>query len=177
MTPTLCRSVVQFLRRDGTRFLDSGGTVIFHVYVQVGDRTVDLTVWVSDPSWRSASATGEGLVIFIPDFVWFPAVARDRAVGLVVSLNARADRVGRFMVADQTVCFKLENVFPEDGGDGTEQFEAALDRSREAVCGFYGLVEESMGDDGTPTPTIWTSNYAGGDRGHRGYYPLNGNGA
>ena len=147
MTPVLYHSAVQFLQQKGIKFHDLGGAVCF--YVAVGDEK-DLSIIIIDLHERMA--TGEGVKIVVPDIVAFPAGADDAMTASMVNkLNSREDMVGKFTVAeDRSLRFALETVFPEDGGDGPEQIAVALDRSMDAVMGYYALAAEAAngaGDD------------------------------
>ena len=140
LTPVLSRSAVPFLRQKGINFHDLGGAVSFSVAVS---EEKSLTIIIIDMSERMR--TGEGTKIVIPDIITFPEGAGpDMTTGMVNDLNAREDTIGKFTVAkDRTLRFALETVFPEDGGDGPEQVAVALDRSMDAVMGFYGIVSEA----------------------------------
>ena len=142
MTPVLYHSAVQFLGQKGIDFHDMGGAVCF--YVAVSDEK-DLSIIIIDLGERMA--TGEGFKMVIPDIAAFPAGFD--AAWMVNKLNSREDMIGRFIVAeDRSMRFALETVFPEDGGDGPEQVEVALDRSMDAVMGYYALVAEAANGAG-----------------------------
>ena len=148
MTPLLYNTAVPFLRRKGLNFHDLGGAVSFDVQVQVSDKQFALMTLAIDLSERMK--TGEGFRVLVPDIVTFPAgaAARDRVASTLNMLNHSRDTVGKFTANEKgSVMFSLETVFPEDGGDGPDQFEIALDRSREAVRGFYDLIAEANGWD------------------------------
>ena len=137
MTPLLYHTAVGFLREKGIDFHDLGGAVSFNV--AVSDER-DLSILVIDLSERME--TGEGFRVLVPDVITFPAGAD--AVRMANRLNSRGDMAGKFTVADDmSLRFALESVFPEDGDYGPESVQIALERSMDAVTGFYAIAEEA----------------------------------
>ena len=141
MTDLLYQSAVPFMLRKGIHFYDLGGAVTFTV--QVSDKK-DLSILIIDMSERMKD--GEGLKILVPDIIAFPANVD--AASAANDLNSRENVIGEFTVAqDRTLRFALETVFSEDGGDGPDQVEAALDIAMDSVMGVL-LPKASNGAGG-----------------------------